>query len=158
MVQMLKCKKSVFCVLFLICFFTGTICGVLLFNFVYSTHAEWSASYFDSLLLTSDAAAGAFFTSLAPLVFVYFLSLLPAGKRLLPVCVVWRGCCASYLYCFAYSAGSRVSGFLFRELLLLACFYAVWNLSFSDREGRPVYHDIFLWLLILLSSLLSVFL
>jgi hypothetical protein len=137
MLQTKKCKKSVFCAVFLICFLIGTICGVLLYETVSSAHPEWSRSYFLCIYEADHTfSAGSLYAVLAPMILLWVVSLLSFGDRLANLLVVWRGCCASYLFCFAYTSGVSVLGMIFRELLLLAAFYFIYQTLFTEHDSR----------------------
>ena len=118
------CKKSVFCILYLVFFFLGTICGVLLFWYFSGTHAAWIRSYCSAL---ADApcpgpALRLLFVSW-PLLAVIALGIMPVGKRLILPFVLFRGILLAYSAAAFYICGRSFGGQLLWELAVLPVFF-----------------------------------
>lgn len=135
-----KCKKSVFCILFLFFFFIGTICGVLLFQLQYHVQHTWIVSYGKGLLPErSFDLWRLFFVSLRPLLLAFLLGSLSFGWRLIPLLIVGRGCLISYLFSLASLCETPVSALFLRELLLLSSFYFLVRWAYYHFDMRKSY-------------------
>lgn len=135
-----KCKKSVFCILFLICFFIGTICGVILFHCLLGAHSGWITAYCDALgSLERPGLLTSLFFWCRPLALALLLGLSPAGSRLIPVLILARGCFSAYLTSFYYAAGLSPLSAVLRWLALLPVFYLLcrWAYYAPDDPRTP---------------------
>ena len=128
------CKNSVFCILFLVFFFFGTICGVFLFSYYIDKNAsllsiymrelsEHDAQFYISLLISM----------LRPFLLVYLLWLLPFHHMFVFVPVFCRGLLFSfYLSAQIATAGSIISC-LFLNLFALPLFFCFCRCLFWKR-------------------------
>ena len=134
-----KCKKSVFCILFLICFFLGTICGMILFHCLLGAHSGWISAYCTALdQLERPGLWKLLFFWCRPLILAFVLGLSPAGSRFIPILIFLRGCMSSYLTSFCYASGVSPLSAVLRWLVLLPVFYALcrWAYYASDENVR----------------------
>lgn len=130
-----KCKKSVFCILFLIYFFLGTICGVILFHCLLGTHSPWIPAYCEALgNLEHPGVVTLLFFWCRPLALAVLLGLSPLGSRLVPLLILARGCLSAYLTSFYYASGLSPLSAVLRWLILLPVFYMLcrWAYYASD--------------------------
>lgn len=135
-----KCKKSVFCILFFIFFFLGTICGVFLFQLQYRAQHTWIVSYGKVLLPERSCDLWRlFFVSLRPLLFCILLGLLSFGWRLIPLLIFGRGCLVSYLFSLASLCETPVSALFLRELFLLSSFFFLVRWAYYHFDTRKSY-------------------
>ena len=129
MVSAHKCKKSVFCVFFLICFFIGTICGVFC-----SRCISVSLSGVERFSLDFSSLKVAVFTVLRPLALVAVLGCLSNRKRYVCICIVLRGFLTAYLFS-AVRASEHVWEFAVKELLVLLLFYWLCSWSYFRQDS-----------------------
>lgn len=122
----LFCKKSVFCILYLIFFFLGTICGVLLFWYFSKTHSLWIASYCSALTQAPypDLVSRLLFVCW-PVFAVIALGLLPGGRRMILPFVLFRGCLLAYAAAAFYVCGRSFGGQLLWEMAVLPVFFCL---------------------------------
>ena len=119
------CKNSVFCILFLLFFSLGTICGVLLLHCVLRSDSQWVRAYCTAL--ASQGGRGAFLNLwflLLPFLAAFAIMLLPGGDKLLPVLFFLRGCVCTYSIGACLALQIPLTGILLRNLFLLPAFYA----------------------------------
>lgn len=135
----LKCKKSVFCVLFLFCFFLGTICGMLLFHGLLGVHDAWITAYCRTLaqLERPNALTFLFFCG-RPLLLAFVLGLCPKGWRLVPLLVLARGCLMAYIMSFYAASALPPTSLVLRWLVLLPVFYYMCRWAYF-AEGLSAY-------------------
>ena len=118
-----KCKNSVFCVFFCLCFLVCTICGVFCFrcSWVFArgldTCAVWRISTVDASMLITVL------TWLRPLLIAYALSLHPAGHRFVFFLIVVRGFLLAYLYSSVCFARNDLLLLTAKEIVILPLFY-----------------------------------
>ena len=152
-----KCKNSVFCVFFLICFFIGTICGAFIFRVLYRLHSAWIVSYSTDLLMGRSVG---FFSLLLcflrPSVLVLVSGSLSFGRRLIPLLVIFRGCCVSYFLCTAFCAGCHISSILMTELMGLMIFFCVCRFVVLFHDGAATL-PVFNWQLVLFALCAAAF-
>ena len=128
-----KCKNSVFCVFFLLCFFVGTICGTLIFRIIFNLHGAWVGAYYADLYRDGENSFFCLFAScLRPLVSALLLGSLSYRKRLIPALIALRGCGISYFLCFAICAQCRILPVLVTEITVLAAFFCVCHFLYFD--------------------------
>ncbi len=121
--EILKCRKSVFCSLFLLIFLFGTICGVFLFYLGYDDNPDTFVSYGLHL------SARNLLFSFLPLLFVLLLGFASWGCRLIPALVTFRGLLMSYRICVLYTSGVNLLNSLTYDVILLPIFFflCVWG-------------------------------
>lgn len=120
------CKKSVFSILFLLSFLFGTICGVLLFRFLYVLHDGWLEQYGELLVYRSSGFGFSFvFTSFLPFMALFLLGIIPEGYQIVPVLIAIRGCLLSYFLSFCQICGASSGIMFYRNLVLLPIFYLI---------------------------------
>ena len=120
----LKCKKSVFCGYFLVCFLLGTICGVFLFRVLDLSGADWIGLYGAELVADSVSVGAAlrFLFFLRPVFLALCLIMIPYGFRALPVLIVGRACVIAYSIAFLFAGNMPVSAVAVRNAFLLPVF------------------------------------
>ena len=121
-----KCKISLFCVQFLVSYFIGTICGVLLFRFGTVAQSDWLLTYgqvISSMVQTQTPFD--LVRLLRPLAIAGLLVLVPWKKSALLLVVVARGCLTAYSVCLFYGSGQSCLYLVFRGLILLPLFFLV---------------------------------
>ena len=121
-----KCKKSVFCVLFLFFFGMGTICGSALFSLLLRSQFGWIGSYCSELMLQRTASpVSTFLFFCCPLAAVWALGWSTFGRKLIFPAAALRGCVTAYVFSACFTAGFSIMSVLLRELFLLPVFYAL---------------------------------
>ena len=125
-----KCKNSVFCVLFLVLYACGTICGILLFQLLADCENDWVLAY--GWRLPLDYRLGSW---IRPLVLAGILGLVGWGRSVVPVLVFCRGLLMTYVVCVLYGCGRSLLPALVRGLILIPLFFAVCKWSF-DASAR----------------------
>lgn len=127
-----KCKKSVFCILFLIWFLIGTICGFFLFRCLQKAHGGWAAAYCAALTGTDGQSLLSFlFFACRPLLLAGLLCLLPWGRRLVPVLTAARGCLMAYYMAFFFAASLSPLSMALREAVILPPFFCLCRLAYQ---------------------------
>ena len=122
----IKCRKSVFCILFLLFFFLGTICGILLFRCLAGSASEWVKAYCQVLVQQQNHGVfWLFVTWCRPMLLAGLTGLVPWGDRVLPVLIAGRGLLMAYAAAALYACGQPVMWLVFRGLALLPLFYLV---------------------------------
>lgn len=154
-----KCKNSVFCGFLLICFFIGTICGVLLFRLLQTSHSDWTEAYFSALSVSVPSSGLiAFAIQLRPLLTVYFLSRLRLGDKVLPVYILFRGLCSAYYFAFAFHSGVLSPVHPIQTLILcITMFYLISSRRQGYFVSRFSYNDATDLLIVFISSAISYF-
>jgi len=128
-VRLKKCRISVFCILYLVLFLLGTICGVLLFRLLCSRQDGWILAY--SRVLSEETLPGSrLFSWLRPLIVVVLLGLVPWGKRFIPVLIVLRGLLMAYFVSALFACGQPMGPAVLRGATMLPLFFAVSFWSF----------------------------
>ena len=124
-----KCKNSVFCMLFLVSFAFGTICGVLLFRLLADCENDWILVYGRSL----PASYGLGW--LRPLLLAALLGLVGWGRLMIPVLIFCRGLLMAYLVSVLHSCSLGLGSALFRGLIMLPLFFLIclWSYGASAR-------------------------
>lgn len=120
------CKKSVFCILFLLFFALGTICGVLFLRCLLTEDVTWLRSYCAEL--DHSNRSGVLLTLwflLLPFLGAFAVGLTPFKDKLFPALFFLRGCFCVYAVGAFYTLGIPLTGILLRNLVLLPIFYAV---------------------------------
>lgn len=137
----LKCKNSVFCILFLFYFFLGTICGIFLFRKLQGAHCAWITAYCTALTQMNppDLLKQLFFIC-KPLAIALVLGICPSGYRLIPILIAVRGCIMAYIAAFYAVSGLPPAALVFRWLLFLPVFYYLCWLAYST-EGAFRHSD-----------------
>lgn len=118
-----KCKKSVFCTLFLASFFLGTICGVFCFRCLSASLCGFGQLRLGESLLESMSPYSAVFAALRPFAMIAVLLLIPNGFRYVFAFVVLRGFLSAYLFCSVLDNCGEIFLFLIRTFLLLLLYY-----------------------------------
>lgn len=129
----LKCKNSVFCVLFFFSFSLGTICGVLLFRLAAGSHGGWLLAYCGALP-EADGWSMAL-SLLRPLAVAALAGLVPWGRRCLPWLIGLRGLLMAYAAAACFSCGQSGLWLVLRGLALLPVYFAVCRWVFG-RWGQ----------------------
>jgi len=121
-----KCKKSVFCILFLFFFVIGTICGSVLFSVILHSNYGWLCDYCASLdYVTAKDLSSLLLFYARPLLFVFLFGVLFPGSKWILFFVAIRGCLCSYLFAAMYYSGCFMTGILMRQFVLLPAFYFI---------------------------------
>ena len=119
-----KCRNSVFGILFLLWFFFGTICGVLLFR-LSGMSSRWVRAYCAALEAEQARLLPAVCTWIRPLLAVPVLALVPWGIRVMPWLIAWRGCVMAFSASACYVGGGAVWPLVLRGFFLLLFYYGV---------------------------------
>lgn len=135
-----KCKNSVFCVSFLICFTLGTICGVFAFRCFLSCASDWNTLVLEGFHISNMrfwALIGAWFRTLAV---VALFALLPTGYRAILPLVVVKAFLIAYLFSALQFYRVYAPFVVFKELSALPMFYWIckwvyfrWDVSYCVR-------------------------
>ena len=120
-----RCKKSVFCILFLLCYFLGTICGVLLFRFLAGANDGWVRRYSAALFCETPDGWNVLFSFCRPLLLAAAAGMLSCGNRLIVWLIVLRGALTAYAAAAAWAAGCSLTPLLMRGIILMPLFFAV---------------------------------
>ena len=120
----LFCKKSVFCILYLIFFFLGTICGVLLVRSFSAAEGPWLVSYCGALSACS-AGMWRLLAWVRPLVLAWLAGLSGFGCRLIPWLIALRGALMAYEAAACCVCGQSPRGVLLRGLVILPLFFSL---------------------------------
>ena len=128
-----RCKKSVFCILFLLCYFLGTICGVLLFRFLAGSNDSWVRRYSTVLFCETPNGWYVLFSFSRPLVFAAAAGMLSCGNRLIFWLIMLRGALAAYAAAAVWAAGCSLMPPLMRGIILMPLFFAVCRWAY-DRN------------------------
>lgn len=109
------CKNSVFCILFLVFFFLGTICGIFIFYYYIDENASWLSMYMSELSECDFRFCICSLISIVrPFLLVYLVWLTPVHRVFIFVPVFCRG----MLFSFCLSAQIATTGSLTSCLLL----------------------------------------
>lgn len=131
-----KCKKSAFCILFLLFFGFGTICGIVLFQCLVNHHSTWITVYCKTLVSTGRPP---FFTLLffacRPLLVAALLGCASGGYRAIPFLIAVRGFLTAYFMSAYFVSALSPIGLVLRDALLLPFFYVLCYRAY-DRK-RP---------------------
>lgn len=119
-----KCRNSLFGILFLVWFFLGTICGVLLFRLT-GVSGYWVRTYCSLLEKASAGCASVVWSWIRPLLVAAVLATVSWGERVLPWLIGWRGCLMAFSASACYLGGWDACPVVLRGLLLLPLFYGV---------------------------------
>lgn len=153
-----KCKNSVFCVFFILCFFFGTICGVLLYNLFAAGNSGFVIlGLSNGIKSYSGPSMSSFISSFTVLFSVYLISFFSFATKLRWIFIAWRGCSVSYLFCMLLHSGYSVLFFLFREFIFLSSFYIVCTFSIflrNNNRSKSLRYDMFLICFMVLVSAL----
>lgn len=128
-----KCKKSVFCVCFLISFLVGTICATLLFQCLWCGNYAWLSQYCGALVFEFTSPVCVFLHLLRPLILMAALACLPMGHRAVFPLVFVRGFLFAFSSCAALLNGSGLSMILLKNLIIMPIFYSIGLLVFVQR-------------------------
>ena len=127
-----ECKKSVFGILFLLCFLLGTICGVFLFGCLTTVRGAWIQQYTE--LLCQEGNGGLLSVCLSwcrPLLLAALAGFLRWGDRVVLFLAVLRGILMAYTAAALWTSGLTLLPFLVRGILLLPLFYAVCSWAYD---------------------------
>ena len=132
-----KCRISVFCILFLVLFLFGTICGVLLFRLLSSRQGEWVLAY-GQVLAGEALPESRVFSWLRPLAVVLLMGIVPWGRRFVPVLIVLRGLLMAYFVSMRFACGQSLEPAVLRGAAMLPLFFAVslWTFHAFPQEAR----------------------
>lgn len=131
----LKCKNSVFCVLFFVLFLFGTICGILLLNLFSQSQPGWLVSYCRLIgWIDSDRAFGTVFIWLVPILAVWLTGMLPFSGRMILALILFRGILAGYAAAAFWLAGMEPWSLVVREGILLPVFYALCYVAVTRKR------------------------
>lgn len=128
-----KCKKSVFCVCFLISFLFGTICATLLFQCLLGRNYAWLSNYCDALVFKFASPVCVFLHLLRPLILMVVLAFLPAGHRAVLPMVFARGFLFAFSACAALLSDNGLRIVLLKNLAIMPVFYSLGFLVFIQR-------------------------
>ncbi len=129
-----KCKKSVFCILFLFWFLTGTICGFILFQCLQNAQGPWVGAYCAALVGTAGSDLASYlFAAIRPLLLAGLLCLLPWGRRLVPLLTAARGCLVAYYMAFFFAASLSPLTMALREAVTMPLFFCLCRLAYDGR-------------------------
>lgn len=120
------CKNSVFCVLFYVSFFLGTICGVLFLRCMLVNNYLWLSAYCHELQRTAPNSfllLGWF--QLLPFLAAVLIYFLPHKDKLFPALIFLRGCISAYTVGAYYMLDVPLADILLYSLLLFPAFFAV---------------------------------
>lgn len=131
----LKCRNSVFCVLFLALFLLGTICGILLLNLFSQSQPGWLTSYCRSIgWIDFDRVFGTVFVWTAPIIAVWLTGMLPFSGRMILVLILFRGVLAGYAAAAYWRAGMEPWSLAIREGFLLPLFYVLCQAAMTKKR------------------------
>lgn len=131
-----KCKKTVFCVQFLVYFFLGTICGIFLFRCLLLSDPMWIYAYSNRAgSLGSGQLLCRLIYFFLPLILAWVLSLSPFGYRVLPLLIMLRGCLTAYLFSFQLYGDGSMTGSILRSVLILPLFYYICQKAYCSHIG-----------------------
>lgn len=120
-----KCRNSVFCTLFLVCFLVGTICGILLFRWLSNDKGAWVLRYGASLLTSERIHFASLLLSIfRPALLAFLAGVVSFGYRAVPVLVFVRGALMAYCGCVFLSTGNIPLMFFLRGAGTLVLFYS----------------------------------
>ena len=124
--RLYKCKNSVFCVFFLLCFFVGTICGALLFRIFVRLHRVWIEVYCAELFSNEKASyLQLLLSGVRPILLIPIISCFTFGKRIIPFLIMLRGCGVAYLLSAAFCAQCGMFPLILWQFFLLVSFFCV---------------------------------
>lgn len=130
-----KCKSSVFCVSFLVCFLLGCICGLLLLRIVLCRNAQWLCQYCQSLEpLHGKRMLEAILLWICPMMLLLVVYLM-SWQRLLFWLVAVRSACMAYSLGAFWVAGMSVWDLMRRNVILLPVFCIGCALVWKRREA-----------------------
>ena len=126
-----KCKKSVFCIYFLILFGLGTICGVFCFRCQMSANCQWILPYCGAI---SHSMSTAFVKSAAVLfrcgILMAALSILQRGYRAIFPLIIVRGFLMSYSFSALWIGGCSMISMILHACLILPAYYMLCSWAF----------------------------
>ena len=118
------CKKSVFSILFLLLFFLGTICGILLFRFIFIVCPEWIRAYGSVIEMSADPFSfQSILIAAVPFLLIFFSGFCTWGQKLIYAVIFLRACFLSYYSSVIFCAAVSQRQFLIYRFLLLLAFY-----------------------------------
>ena len=129
------CKNSVFCAIFLVLFFLGTICGIFLLRCVLVANSDFLSDYCLSLRAVKMRSPWLLlWFHLLPFLSAFAVSFLPNKDKFLFVLIFLRGCVSAYAISACYALGLSLANILVRDFLLLPVFYwfcrKLWSVHF----------------------------
>ncbi len=119
------CKKSLFSILFLVFFFLGTICGILLLRFILICDNSWMTAY--CLTLESSGPSRGLMSlwfHLWPFLSALAIYFLPHKDKLFLVLFFLRGCICAYTIGAYYAMGVPLMDVVLKNLLIFPVFFA----------------------------------
>lgn len=133
-----KCKKSVFCICFLIFFFLGTISGVFMFCCLLRSTEGHLFCALDFPGVVSEGVVSVLFSVLRPLSLVALFAFHPRGYAAVFPMIVIRGFLISYCFSAVWFSETAFWPFILKELVVLPLFYCLcrWVYFRWDRSCR----------------------
>lgn len=126
MAAQLKCRNSVFCVLFFGTFAFGTICGILLLRILTVSDAAWLRAYCTAVAPVSrQASFGALLLWSVPLLLVWLVGWATSCRRVLMAMIVFRGLATAFSFSTFWLAGLGVFPLLPGELVRLTLYFLI---------------------------------
>ena len=118
-----KCRKSVFCAIFLACYFVGTICGVFCFRCLSASLDGFEQLHPVEFLRSNGLSGRTVFSVFRPFFVLGVLLLLPNGFRYIFLLITLRGCLSAYLFCAVLHISGGVVPLLIKTFLTLPLYY-----------------------------------
>lgn len=132
-----KCKKSVFCIYFLIFFFIGTICGVFSFCCLMEKNGQWVYRYSGALsAVVYTGFVEYVLTWLRPVLVMLVLSVHPGGYCAVFPLILIRGFLVSYCFCALWVGNCDICIMLLVGLVVLPVYYMFCGRTYF-RWGAP---------------------
>lgn len=128
-----KCKKSVFCAIFLACFFVGTICGVFCFRCISASLDGLEQLHAGELFGIVGLSGRTVFSVFRPFLVLTVLFLLPNGFRYIFLFVALRGCLSAYLFCAVLHIRGEIFPLMTRTFLILLLYYLLCEFIYFRR-------------------------
>lgn len=134
-----KCKKSVFCALFFLCFIVGTICGVFAFRCFCPVIVTRNVDLMTPIFF-GTSLIGEIFSLLRPLIFVLVLLWLRASCRVMWFLIFCRGFLISYYFSAVVYCGLEIAtiALILKSAALLVFYLLCWQHYFVRNGFRCV--------------------
>ena len=131
-----KCKKSVFCIYFLLLFFLGTISGVLCFGCLKQSAGNQILHFSANVLQPFCAiSCSQLFALLRPAFFLIALGFHPEGHRLIPFLIFIRGLLLAYYSCACWVEGGDVIHMLIFIMCSVSAYYVLAKFVYFKWEN-----------------------
>jgi len=132
LVPIYKCKNSVFCVLFFLCYCFGTISGVFVFRVLPC----------ERFCVTSDAVTNIFSASflvscVRPLVVMAIFAFIPVGYRAVFPMVFIRAFLFAFVISAVWNCGGVLWPFLLRCVMILPLYYVLSRWVYFRWDRSP---------------------